>query len=170
MKVFIKNTNPELSHLIIPVLEMLGGKNTSRYKGEGRNSVYYIRENYTIDIEPDKNTQGLTKGSYIEIDLQKLNNLFNPKPNNVFPKVMKVYDKDGITCKRIVIGRNPFNNKYIAINDALTIEEAKHNNFLGISTWEYAEDIVEEKPIIELSLQDIANKLNIPVEQIRIKD
>ena len=169
MKVFIKNTNPELSHLIIPVLEMLGGANQYGFSKHSK-TIYYIEENtYNISITVNNDEAPLLKKGYMEIDLEKLNNLFNPKPNNVFPKVMKVWNSDEKPITRVVIGINPLNNKYLAITRVETIKEARDNKYLGVAEWDYIEDIIEN-PIIELSLQDIANRLNIPVEQIRIKD
>lgn len=166
MKVFIKNTNPKLSHLIIPVLEILGGANKYGYSNYSRH-IYYIEENsYNIGITANENL--LLKKGYIEIDLEKLNNLFNPKPNNVFPKVMKVWNNNTQPVTRVVIGINPINNKYLAVNDVDTIEAVKDDKYLGFAEWNYAEDIVESK-IIELSLEEISNKFNIPIESIRIK-
>lgn len=166
MKVFIKNTNPELSYLVIPVLEMLGGANKSGYSDYSRH-IYYIEENsYNIDITANENL--LLKKGYIEIDLKKLNNLFNPKPNNVFPKVMRVWNNNTQHVTRVVIGINPINNKYLAITRVETIKEAIDNKYLGVAEWDYIEDIIEN-PIIELSLEEISNKFNIPIESIRIK-
>ena len=167
MKVFIKNTNPELSYLVIPILEILGGANKSGYSDYSRH-IYYIEENsYNIDITANENF--LLKRGYIEIDLKKLNNLFNPKPSNVFPKIMRVSTNDGVSCERVVIGKNPFNNRYIAIQDALTIEEAieKSETTDICLEWPYAEDI--ESEIKEISLKEISDKFNIPIESIRIK-
>ena len=168
MKVFIKNTNPKLSHLIIPILEILGGANKYGYSDHSRH-IYYIEENsYNIGITANENL--LLKKGYIEIDLEKLANLFSSKTTNEYPKVMRVSDNDGVSCERVVIAKNPFNNRYIAIQDALTIEEAinKSKTTDICLEWPNAEDIVEPK-IIELSLKEISDKFNIPIESIRIK-
>ena len=170
MKVFIKNTNPELSHLIIPVLEMLGGANQYGFSKHSK-TIYYIEENtYNISITVNNDETPLLKKGYIEIDLEKLANLFSSKTTNEYPKIMRVSDNDGVSCERVVIAKNPFNNRYIAIQDALTIEEAieKSKTVDICLEWPHAEDIVESK-IIEISLEEISNKFNIPIESIRIK-
>ena len=170
MKVFIKNTNPELSHLIIPVLEMLGGANQYGFSKHSK-TIYYIEENtYNISITVNNDETPLLKKGYIEIDLEKLANLFSSKTTNEYPKIMRVSDNDGVSCERVVIAKNPFNNRYIAIQDALTIEEAieKSKTIDICLEWPHAEDIVESK-IIEISLEEISNKFNIPIESIRIK-
>ena len=170
MKVFIKNTNPKLSHLIIPVLEMLGGANQYGFSKHSK-TIYYIEENtYNISITVNNDETPLLKKGYIEIDLEKLANLFSSKTTNEYPKVMRVSDNDGVSCERVVIGKNPFNNRYIAIQDALTIEEAieKSKTVDICLEWPHAEDIVESK-IIELSIKEISDKFNIPIESIRIK-
>lgn len=168
MKVFIKNSDPKLSHSVIPILEILGGANKYEYSNYSRH-IYYIEENsYNIGITANENL--LLKKGYIEIDLEKLANLFSSKTTNEYPKVMRVSDNDGVSCERVVIAKNPFNNRYIAIQDALTIEEAiKKSKTTDICLeWPNAEDIVEPK-IIELSLKEISDKFNIPIESIRIK-
>lgn len=168
MKVFIKNSDPKLSHLVIPILEILGGANKYGYSNYSRH-IYYIEENsYNIGITANENL--LLKKGYIEIDLEKLANLFSSKTTNEYPKVMRVSDNDGVSCERVVIAKNPFNNRYIAIQDALTIEEAinKSKTTDICLEWPNAEDIVEPK-IIEISLKEISDKFNIPIESIRIK-
>lgn len=168
MKVFIKNSDPKLSHLVIPILEILGGANKHGHSNYSRH-IYYIEENsYNIGITANENL--LLKKGYIEIDLEKLANLFSSKTTNEYPKVMRVSDNDGVSCERVVIAKNPFNNRYIAIQDALTIEEAinKSKTTDICLEWPNAEDIVEPK-IIELSLKEISDKFNIPIESIRIK-
>lgn len=127
-----------------------------------------IDENNCISITANENL--LLKKGYIEIDLEKLANLFSSKTTNEYPKVMRVSDNDGVSCERVVIAKNPFNNRYIAIQDALTIEEAieKSKTIDICLEWPHAEDIVESK-IIELSLEEISDKFNIPIESIRIK-
>ena len=170
MKVFIKNSDPKLSHLVIPVLEMLGGANQYGFSKHSK-TIYYIEENtYNISITVNNDETPLLKKGYIEIDLEKLANLFSSKTTNEYPKVMRVSDNDGVSCERVVIAKNPFNNRYIAIQDALTIEEAinKSKTTDICLEWPHAEDIVEPK-IIELSLKEISDKFNIPIESIRIK-
>lgn len=168
MKVFIKNSDPKLSHLVIPVLEMLGGANQYGFSKHSK-TIYYIEENtYNISITVNNDETPLLKKGYIEIDLEKLANLFSSKTNNEYPKVMRVWNNNTQPVTRVVIGINPINNKYLAINGIETIEEAKDDKYLGFAEWSYAEDIAE-KPIIELSLKEISDKFNIPIENIRIK-
>lgn len=170
MKVFIKNSDPKLSHLVIPVLEMLGGANQYGFSKHSK-TIYYIEENtYNISITVNNDETPLLKKGYIEIDLEKLANLFSSKTTNEYPKVMRVSDNDGVSCERVVIAKNPFNNRYIAIQDALTIEEAinKSKTTDICLEWPNAEDIIEPK-IIEISLKEISDKFNIPIESIRIK-
>ena len=168
MKVFIKNTNPKLSYLVIPMLKILGGTNKSRFSENSRN-IYYIEEDsYDINIKAIDDANSLLKRGYIEIDLERLDNLINYEPVNEYPKVMRVWNNNKQPITRVVIGINPINNKYLAINGIETIEEAKDDKYLGFAEWSYAEDIAE-KTIIELSLEEISNKFNIPIESIRIK-
>lgn len=170
MNIFIENKDPKFYDLVIPVLEMLGGVNLYKYTGNIHNNIYYIMDvTNSISVTTSSKEVFLNK-SYVEIDLEKLANLFNYKTTNEYPKVMRVSDNDGVSCERVVIAKNPFNNRYIAIQDALTIEEAinKSKTIDICLEWPNAEDIVEPK-IIELSLKEISDKFNIPIESIRIK-
>lgn len=83
-----------------------------------------------------------------------------------YPKVMLVRN----LCDRNWEQRVVFMEKngwFIAWVGAKTLEEAESE--LGIYCWREAKDI-EEPKIIELTIAEIAEKLNIPVETLRIKD
>lgn len=166
MKVYIKNKDANLSHLVIPILELLGGINKDNFKGTSLNDVYFIGADNTIGCIPFNKNE--FKG-YKELDLQALNDLILSKNKPIYPKVMLVYDKNSTAkYKRIVIGENPFTKRYIAISSITSIEDTTAGDPENITHWEYAEDIPESS-IKEITLEEISEKFNIPIENIRIK-
>lgn len=87
---------------------------------------------------------------------------------NVYPKVMWVSNFADFRAqrKRVVFAKKA--NEYIAWQAAETIEEAE--NVTICSGWKYAKDVEPEvSPIKELTMQEIADKFQIPVDNLRIK-
>jgi hypothetical protein len=86
---------------------------------------------------------------------------FPKKP--IYPKVMWVWDtpKDA-PCQRVVFMEKC--GKFLAWNEATTIEDAESSS--AVSSWSCAKDIEE---VIEMSIEDIAKKLNVDPQLLRIK-
>lgn len=85
---------------------------------------------------------------------------FEPLPE----KVMNVWNDGGTKDPRVVFGKK--NGEYLAWRAAETIEDAKSEIFC--SRWDNAEEI-EEEEIKEVSMEDVAKAMNIPVDKLRIK-
>jgi len=85
-----------------------------------------------------------------------------------YPKVMYVWDNDGQAYDTwLVVGK--FDKWFIAF-DAAKIEDVQSDDIPAI--WKHAKDIedIEEQPIIELTLEEIAAKFGHKSSQIRIKE
>ena len=85
-----------------------------------------------------------------------------PKP--AYPRIMEVSDYEDFRdhCKRVVIAKH--NNVFIAWFDATTFEEAESK--IGTKSWRYAREL---NSTIELTIEEIAKKLNIDASRLRIK-
>lgn len=79
-----------------------------------------------------------------------------------YPKVMEVSDCGMEWYKRVVFAEK--NGKFIAWLNAKNFKEAKYETSTHV--WDYAREIQEPR---EISLQEIADKFGIPVEEVRIK-
>lgn len=93
-----------------------------------------------------------------------------PKKDLALPRVVEV--KNSLSDewrKRVLVFVRKINNTnyYYCVNDATTLE--KSNSIAGISLWREMRE-VKEPVITELTLSEIATKLNIPVNQLRIKE
>jgi hypothetical protein len=103
--------------------------------------------------------------------IDKLVELYSTPPRHLkakpYPKVMLVSDDKDFkhAFTRVVFMEK--NGKFIAWHSAETIEEAEKH--VSTNYWKYAKDI-EEEPIVELSVAEIAEKLNIPSDKLRIKE
>lgn len=84
-----------------------------------------------------------------------------------FPKVMMVWNGlSTVKVKRVVFAK--IDKGYLAWKFAETFEQAKLER--DATTWDCAEDIPLELPKKEVTLQEIADMMGIPVEQLRIKE
>ena len=168
-KVAIKNESGSTLEgtKIIAYLTFLGGGNVSHYDGDSTAGLYFI--NYENEI-------GLmwfedVPSDYEITTVREL--LLKNTVKSEYPKLMYVSDypikdlKD--TIIRVVFMKKC--DKYIVWNSATTIEESKKS--LLASCWEYAIDYVEPKieepKVIELSIEEIAEKLKIAPNLLRIK-
>jgi hypothetical protein len=104
-----------------------------------------IRENYDIFFQ-----RYPKQGTGFEPLPEKVMNVWNDCNENKYP--------------RVVFGKK--NGEYFAWGRAKTIEEAKNEKFPSI--WDYAEEI-EEEEIKEVSMEEVAKAMNIPVDKLRIK-
>jgi hypothetical protein len=85
-----------------------------------------------------------------------------------YPKLMYVWDNEGQAYETwLVVGK--FDKWFIAF-DAAKIEDVQSDDIPAI--WKHAKDIedIEEQPIIELTLEEIAAKFGHKSSQIRIKE
>lgn len=79
-----------------------------------------------------------------------------------YPKVMEVSDNRIEWCKRVVFAEKK--GRFIAWALAETFEKAEDE--VCTHDWGYAREVQEHR---EISLQEIADKFGIPVEEVRIK-
>jgi hypothetical protein len=141
--------------LIIKALEKMGGINHSNYNANNSESYYYLDDKNRITFECELPC-GFDIANPTEVLLK-----------NVYPKRMYVSDRRIMTKVpfdiRTVVSEMTLPNgevRYIAINGG-------NDNFFG---WRFAADVEDEvKKAIELTLDQIAEKFNIPVSQLKIK-
>lgn len=91
-----------------------------------------------------------------------------PKKSS-YPKLMMVSDTPITEVdpgrKRVVFMEKC--GKYLAWNCASTFEDAKKS--IELIPWKYAKDIEPEPEFIEVTLEDVAKSMNIPLDKLRIK-
>ena len=154
-KVAIKSRGGDHGLRVIKYLESIGGNNVLSLNGRD-SSAYYLIENPNnfIGAYP-----GIPEG-YTEI-------LLPEEEESKYPRMMWVNDtsedsarKNKRECNIIAeVFCKYFGKIYVAfINSS--------NNYC---TWKYAVEI-EQPQTIELTLQQIAEKFDVPVEQLRIKE
>ena len=94
---------------------------------------------------------------------------FERYPKPIYPKVMMVSDTPITNVNqgkaRVVFAKKC--NKYITWSEATNIEAAKQST--STSTWDYAVDITPEPVYKEVTLEEIAQAMNIPLDKLRIK-
>lgn len=79
-----------------------------------------------------------------------------------YPKVMEVSNSGVEWRKRVVFTEKV--GRFIAWAQAESFEEAEDE--IGTYDWKYAREVQEPR---EISIQEIADKFGIPVEEVRIK-
>lgn len=79
-----------------------------------------------------------------------------------YPKVMEVSYSGFKWYKRVVLAKK--GEMFIAWMNAETLEEAEDEK--DVRTWYLAREVQEHR---EISIQEIADKFGIPVEEVRIK-
>jgi hypothetical protein len=86
---------------------------------------------------------------------------------NEYPKVMLVRQntRDNFIKRVVFMEKNGF---FLAWASAETLKDAE--KVCAVTPWKYAEDIKPEPVIKELTLQEIADKFDISIDQLRIKD
>ncbi|MCK9273099.1 hypothetical protein M0P65_06140 [Candidatus Gracilibacteria bacterium] len=88
--------------------------------------------------------------------------------NDIFPKWMSVSNDDHCWAKRLVVADLGDNKKYRFIAVAEAFKENIDDNQGNFYSWRYAKEIIEPK-ILELTIDQIAEKFNVPANQIKIK-
>lgn len=141
---WVWDNNPDQAHegYVVGHLEHEGNKVFVIDDGE-----YYQAYKNAKDIEEP-----------IEITLEELRTMKNP-----YPKVMWVWEHEGAKPKKRVVFMEK-NGEYLSWVNAETLEESE--NYTGVTYWQYARDIIEP---IEITLEQIAEKFGVNVEQIKIK-
>lgn len=87
---------------------------------------------------------------------------YDKKPENVYPKVMEVRNRnDGVWKKRVVFMEK--NNSFIAWADFETLKESEKTT--ETYTWAYARDIPQKTIITK---QDIASKFGVDIDSLEI--
>lgn len=86
-------------------------------------------------------------------------------PKKEYPRVMMVSDSGITWIPRVVFMEKE--GRYLAWNNVWTIEGAK-GIFITVA-WLYAKE-VEELPTVEVTMEEIAQKFNCNVEQLKIKE
>lgn len=94
-------------------------------------------------------------------EILTIDNLLDFQTND-YPKVMEVSDDGNNWWKRVVFMEK--NGKFLVL-PAETIEEAERRNI--VCAWGFARDI---KPKVKLTLEQVAEKFGVSVEQIEIVD
>lgn len=86
-------------------------------------------------------------------------------PSYTFPRIMEVSDFEDFCDlnRRVVIAKH--NGMFIAWRDATNFEDAESK--VSTKPWRYAREI--DDSIIELTIEEIAEKLNIDSSKLRIK-
>lgn len=138
------------------------GFKTSSYIGNCTRINFHPFRFYGVDAEGSFSSRKESEHSTKTITLEEAKALVNEKP---YPKLMYVWDNDEEKHEKwLVVGK--FDKWVIAFN-AVTIEDVQSDDMPCI--WRFAKDI-EEPPIIELTLEEIADKFGHKSSQIRIKE
>jgi len=95
------------------------------------------------------------------------NVFFEKYPKNVYPKVMLVStNKEFISAEIRVVFMEKC-DRYLAWSNTTTLEDSEKEPYA--TTWPYAKDLPEEPVITEVTLEEVAKVMNIPLQQLRIK-
>ncbi len=121
-------------------------------------------------IDSNKNNRGFYWGDTVEgfdfwyavLTRKHFNTFFSRYPK--YPKVMMVSNNGDAWTKRVVFMEKC--SKFIAWQNAETIEKAQ--TIVSTSNWSYAKDI-EEPKILEVTIDEIADKFGVNVKDIKIK-
>lgn len=150
----------ETGSKIATALGLLGAKNIGQCHFSGYHEAYYflLESNY-IDMD-----RSIPKG-YELVDVDEFLAQYKPNP---FPKKMWVSDESEDDARKnklerlVIVYCSILNYPWIAV-----IPE--FHSF--ISRYKYAVDIPEKKeePVVELTLDQIAEKFNISVDKLKIK-
>ena len=108
------------------------------------------------------------KGSFSSGKLEILYDLFHP--TITYPRLMLVSDDNKNWRKRVVQFERSIRdiNYYFAWNDAETLEDSLEQTRLV--DWKFAKEIEPEQPkVIELTLEEIAEKFGVEVNNLKIK-
>lgn len=104
-----------------------------------------------------------------EIDGKDLTRSINPilshteySAQSKYPKVMEVSPNGRVWFKRVVFAEKM--GRFIAWSNAETFEEAEDE--ISTCAWYHVREVQEPR---EISIQEIADKFGIPVEEVRIK-
>ena len=93
-----------------------------------------------------------------------------PEEPKKYPRVMLISDSTTSWCKRVVEFEKKIGDEtlYFAWDSAETIEDSLKSRILV--TWRFAKEIEPETPKqIELTLDEIADKFGVSVENLKIK-
>lgn len=158
-----------MKNQVIEVLDKEHGKRVIEYwKSRGASTAGY---DGAVNREDGHSTRfyGVIAGRFgnytkheVKLHIAEIITLPEDKP---YPKVMEVSSDEKFWCKRVIFMEK--NGWYLAWNIAETLEDAE--KFIGINAWKYAREI-EENPIVEITLEEIAKLKGVSVDQIRIKD
>lgn len=163
-KLAIKNESGsrEEGSLVIGYLILLGGNNRKDLAGDSETLCYYINNTGSIAVIRLEDVPS----DYEITTIRAL--LLKNTVKSEYPKLMYVSDQPIISTKnrRIRVVFMEKCGKYIAWDTATTIEESERVS--SATGWEYAIDYVEPK-VIELSIEGIAEKLEIAPNLPRIK-
>lgn len=163
----------ELNNVVIEVLDIEHGKKViDFFKSKGINT-HYLTGACNKKQGYDNRFYGIINGifnQYNEFQISKNNAkiVTLEELTNTYPKVMWVSDCPNFSTrhKRVVFMEKC--GEYLAWASAETKEEAKKE--VKTSSWGYAKDIEPDLTLIkEVSIEEIADKFGISVENLRIK-
>ena len=114
--------------------------------------IKFIHDNDRVEFENPLTDQWTFRLKHIESVVPQL-----------YPKVMWVSDDTVTWVKRVIFAEKC--GCFLAWNGCETLEQAQWQT--SVTTWLYGKDVL---PVIELTIQEIAEKFNLHPEQIRIKE
>ena len=139
----------------VKYLESLGGKNMYDYA-----CPYVFKGYFYINDISNVITYG-----YSTPPPDHITTIYTEIPE--YPKLMLVGESPStMDLKRVVFMEK--NGRYLAWDAAETFKGIE--KITWVTAWGYAKDIEEEQEIKEITLQEVADKFNISVENLRIKD
>lgn len=114
--------------------------------------IKFIHDNDRVEFENPLTDQWTFRCKHIE-------SLASPS----YPKVMWVSDDTVTWVKRVIFAEKC--GCFLGWNGCETLEQAQWQT--SVTTWVYGKDVL---PVIELTIQEIAEKFQLQPEQIRIKE
>ena len=166
----------ELNNVVIEVLDKEHGKKViDFFKSKGIDTRFF-NGNETKKDNSDSRYYGLINNIFYCYTIQEAENNNAKivtleelmKSTNTYPKVMWVseFPKFETKSKRIVFMEKC--GRYLAWSNVETLQEAE--KVYSVTDWKYAKDIEPEvSPIKEITMQEIADKFGVSVENLRIK-
>ena len=95
-------------------------------------------------------------------------NPFKKKDKSFKPRWMMVSDNNHTFIKRYVLQYCKKKKVYYAYNKSSTDEELAMVEAYSLNAWKFAKEVKETKPS-EVTIDQIAEKFEIPVDQLKIK-
>lgn len=160
-----------MKNQVIEVLDKEHGKKVIKYFQSIGVDTRRLKGNVSAANSRVFRYYGVIDGKFANYSLCKVKDagaeIITLPEEKAFPREMLVSDRNSISTaeQRVVIAHKC--GVYISWKFAKTIAEAE--NATGTCAWKYAWEL-EEAPIYELTKQEIANRLGLPVDRLSIID